>query len=250
MALPLSHLLMTSFYLWFWAVGFGANTIVLADPSDIFRVSVAELLPIYFSGFIVPGMLVLWRWTWKHPTAAHATDSIENPEVRASQAQRDNQMRFLIVASCVFIAALGTFGIWMNYQRGWAIFPVALYTLNGPAIAILYRLNAKYQLDTVPWEVLLLVVNLIIAAMTTGIAKGQTARHAEYEHLVSRRVHCGDNLILRRNADLYLAVTPDDRRVFLDLDCQVKLTVPAARAPHTARLRWTPLPWIEFIPEK
>lgn len=45
--IPAVHVALCYLYLFFWQLGFAANVILFSEPTDIFRISIVGILPIY-----------------------------------------------------------------------------------------------------------------------------------------------------------------------------------------------------------
>lgn len=103
---PLGHVLVAAIYLWSWFSGFGANLSILADPKDVFGLSIRELVPIYVTALLLPVLSLSWRYSRAAPTADHVAAQIQNASDREVLVSRHARVRRRIFWGSVAVAAV------------------------------------------------------------------------------------------------------------------------------------------------
>lgn len=236
-AVPLTHLIITSVYLLCYCIGFGGNVGAFISVDDVFSTSLTQVAPIYVTGLLFPGLLILWRHSWKYPYEADRIAAMEDP-VR----QRQAALHLKVVQSALFVTALVSLAIALvrigdAYLRATHIpvFTLSILTFTfGPII--LGRYLGRGKITWRVYEVATLALMFSASALASGVDRGQSDRIRDYASLSEVRPMCGDYAVLRKISGQMLAAGPRNERVLLDEDCNqiVEFQNPAPRG----YLRW------------
>ena len=239
-ALPVIHLLVASLYTWAWLAGFGANVSVLADPRDLFSVSISKLVTVYLIGLVLPTAQSIFMHK-RFKGDSNIKGALSSTSYRFKAAD-------YAVMSCVwFVISFSIFGIYDLQHRGYSQGLQMLIVSSLVGIVCYKFVIDHIELDGGSYRAINVGVGLLFSAIGFGLSDGNTARYSGYEAYHPRLVRCGENLVLRRFGDYYIAIARDDSKVVVDLECKIVMSIPKVRGKARREFHWNPYPHIHYV---
>jgi hypothetical protein len=228
-AIPVAHILGSAFFLWSYCLGFGANLVVHASASDLFSVSVSDMVRVYALSLVLPLSITLMRVTSATPYAVDMANAL--PQDQQPRAHSLNKkMRTLINWSAVaifFICVVrAAYDLYYGDQFPYHVLWVALQL---PATVALMTLCERRNYSGHTFEAGTLIGGFIISLFCIGATKGQSDRFIIYKNAVSTHTSFAENVVLRQISSKYLAILPDNTRALISEDCKVAFRVPTPR---------------------
>ena len=212
-ALPILHILCASLFLSGYCMGFGAGISAFVSPTDLFSVSIGQLVPAY----ILAGVSLLFS------TAARSGETI-------SAKSRERKRREIRVFTCAFLFTYAVFPLiyfaWEYFHRQ---YPLPIIMLAFPMMALLLGgviINGIGRLSRFEFLAIMSVAVLMICLTMFGAQKGHSARYSKYADTVRQSASCNRYVIIRQFSDIYLAVAPNGSKLFIDKECKARFLIP------------------------
>lgn len=228
-AIPVAHILGSAFFLWSYCLGFGANLVVHASASDLFSVSVSDMVRVYALSLVLPLAVTLMRVTSATPYAVNMANALPQ-EQQPSAHSRNKKMRSGInwFAAAIFVICLvrAAHDIYSGNQFPYTILWVALQL---PATVAWMTFSERRNYSGYTFEAGTLIGGFMISLFCIGATKGQSDRFILYKDAVGSHTSCARNVVLRQISGKYLAIQPDNARSLISEDCKVAFRVPPPR---------------------
>jgi hypothetical protein len=238
-ALPAAHLLVASLYTWGWLAGFGANVAVLADPRDLFSVSMSKLVIVYAISLVVPVVQsVLMFRGWKRGGAG------SDGAISGALTPRFTSWVLVAIFGLLLAALLLCFDLLHRGQpQGLAMLMLAQLAAIPTGKFLIDHLTLQHS----EFQAVSVAVGLLFGSLGFGVADGNFARYATYGVKEGQVIECGDKLVLRRFGENYIGIAPGDRKVVTGLECKVVMVVPPVRKDAARQFHWRPYPHFHYV---
>lgn len=236
--LPVAHLLVASLYTWAWLAGFGANVAVLADPRDLFSVSISQLVTVYVVGLLFPTaqMVLMWKY-W---------DSGRAPQ-NGEESPASRKFKRLLAFALVVLFTLSLCACFDLRYRGWAQGLAMMLTAQIGGVLVTKFVADHVEFGRATYQLASILIGLLAAAMGFGLSDGNLSRYQTYEGQKDRLARCGEVLVQRRFGENYVGVKPQDRHVVTDLECKVTMTIPPVSGEARREFHWRPYPHVHYV---
>lgn len=227
---PIAHALVCFVFLYGYSTGFGANIGAFFAVTDIFAVSLNDLVVVYASGFLVPLLAISNQLKPDYKSFVQTVyESGNQTSIRNIKLIHKSLsvVIFLILAlSFVFMIVFSALAIKYDYRLPFLYIGIFL-----PLVLALswFSFSASLKTTFATDQFIAVVLTLFSTALVLGMATGQTERRASRDSFADYRVMCGNLVVLRAADERFIAVDPKNRRLMVNEDCQTKFVVPFRR---------------------
>lgn len=228
-AIPIAHILGSAFFLYSYCLGFGANIVAYASASDLVSVSINDMVPVYVLSLIVPLLITVGRLSSPHPYAVDKVNSL--PVEQRAKGHSDNRKfrRVVIITAIVgFVICVGllSWNLWNGNQ-----FPYRLIWIGSqlPGTILWMIFCEKRGYSNWTYEAGAILSGFVAALFCIGAGNGQADRFIPYKVAKNSHTACSKAVVLRQLSGRFLAIMPDNSRVFISDDCKIKFTVPVPK---------------------
>lgn len=236
--LPVAHLLVASTYSWGWMAGFGANVSVLADPRDLFAVSISKLVWVYAVGLFLPvAQHLMMSRRFGAPYGG-----VSDPQAHAAPGMK-------AIPFILWGVLIVTLMLCLHAQSSGKSQAIFLLTAANVAGLIAYKFLIDYiEFEGQTFRLANFGVGLLAASIGFGLADGNWARYATYKSYAARLPHCGKVLVQRRFGEFYVTIAKDDAKVVVDLKCEPVMRFPSVSQAARPQITWSPYPQLRYVP--
>lgn len=228
-AIPVAHILGSAFFLWSYCLGFGANLVVYASASDLFSVSISDMVRVYALALLLPLVVTLFRVTSATPYAVDMANALPADQQPAAHAANKTVRTILNWVALAILLVFGgrTFyqclvGEQFPYTTLWA-------ALQIPAVMQWMMFCEKRDYGTWTFESGAISLGFIIAIFCLGATKGQSDRFLLYRSASATHTLCSQSVVLRQISGKFLAILPNGSRALISESCKVIFKVPPPR---------------------
>jgi hypothetical protein len=225
--MPIIHIAIASIFIFSYCAGFGAHFSAFESPSDIFRISVGDLIGLYITILLGPAVITIVRVTSPTPYAQDIVNAILEPEAKGKAQNVLNRTRLWLFIGLILLTIIGMYSIYFQIEQNKAIIFLGLFA---PAVAWTaigtWWLGNRLKLTNLTLETIGLVIYIGLSAIHSGLNSGQSERHLSYNAKSDRYPYCGKNQIVRRVSDYYLVILPNGQKALADEKCDLKIAIP------------------------
>ena len=220
-AISTAHLSVCIVYLLGYTVGFGQRLIYLTSPSDIFRVSLADLSYIYANSALLL-FITARNITSKVPYLEDKINLIQDRERKYTKLGNLHKTRrifkFFVFSYILINLAAAVYCIFTNS----VLAPIFFSAI--PLILVPFSQNfvmERFQIDHRVYEIASFLLFIIITAFANGILFGKSDVQVKYKDILHNSFHCNNYAIIRSISDNYVAVSIEDNKVLIDKECKL-----------------------------
>lgn len=226
-AIPVAQILGSAFFLWSYCLGFGANLVAHASATDLFSVSISDMVRVYAVSLIFPLSITLMRVTSATPYAADMVNALPIDQQASARATNRKFRIFINVISIVVFLFFGGRVIY-EYISG-KQFPYAQLwiAIQIPSVVVWMKFCEVRNFSNWTFESGALIGGFLISIFCTGAIKGQSDRFLSYEQARATHTYCSKSVVLRQLSTKYLAIQPDGSRALISEDCKAIFGIPA-----------------------
>lgn len=220
-ALPLFHILVSSFYLIGVTNGFGHNVGSFVNIDNIINVGIHKVAYVYLAMLVYPAFLMYNRYNTDKPYKQDVVNAITDDSLRAeSQKQLDTERR-VIFWSSIFLTLLLLFNVYRYYTQTQIISGVYIFfALQIPIAFVLIHFQKRYGWKNQLRDSLELMLFTGAFAYALGFTDGQKDLKLPYS-MLDHSTECADGVKLRSSVgDFHIGVTPLNQRVILS-NCDI-----------------------------
>lgn len=228
-AIPVAHVLGSAFFLWSYCLGFGANLVVHASASDLFSVSVSDMVRVYALSLVLPLAVTLMRVTSATPYAvdmANALPQEQQPRAHSLNKKMRRSLNWFAAGIFAVCFARSAYDLYIGNQFPYTILWIALQL---PATVAWMTFSERRSYSGYTFEAGTLIGGFIISLFCIGATKGQSDRFVLYKDALGTHTSCARNIVLRQISGKYLAILPNNARALISEDCKVVFRVPPPR---------------------
>lgn len=215
--IPSMHLLICLGYIFFYNYSFGYGLSHFSGLSDIFSVSLSEIVPTY--------LLLIASAAVGAGTAFRATR--RNTAARKPRTLKEADLLDKIVLAPILFMMLMWIGLFWAYAYAydiyfWSLLFNALYTL---ILLLFYYISFFPGRPPSITGTSILAVVLVLNVASNAVGAAFIDRTTSYAQAKDKHSWCARYVIIRAMSDKFLAVAPDESRVIIDSDCKIRFIV-------------------------
>jgi hypothetical protein len=228
-AIPVAHILGSAFFLWSYCLGFGANLVVHASASDLFSVSVSDMVGVYGLSLVLPLSMTLMRVTSATPYAvdmANALPQHKQPRAHLLNRKLRRLINWFAIAIFVICSTRATYDFYYGHQFSYTMLWAALQI---PTTIGWMTFCERRNYSSYTFEAGTLLGGFAVSLFCIGATKGQIDRFTLYSEAAKTHTSCGKNVVLRQVSSKFLAILPNNTRALISEDCKVAFRVPPPR---------------------
>lgn len=241
---PLFHLLLCAAFLCGYSAGFGAGIGGLFSVSDLFSLSLTDLIFLYIFGLLFPALFIAPHFQPNFvPLATRLARSNDPSDAQLLKFLRKTINWFLVALAAIWLLFLiPAIGLAIMYDQR-----IPYSDISGviPAVVTFFwlkyssNLTTKFRTDLITAALL----SLIAGAMFFGLARGQEERRYSVDNFSTSYLKCGTMTVLRPISSRFLALDRYGRRWVIDESCKPIFHVPDRPAfqkvtPIELLVRW------------
>lgn len=228
-AIPVAHILGSAFFLWSYCLGFGANLVVYASASDLFSVSISDMVRVYAISLAIPVALTLIRMTSATPYAVDMANALPQDKQESAHTFNRYMRSFLNWVSLVIFAIFALRTGYMIYDGKQFPYMTLWIALQIPATTAWMSFCEQRGYSGYIFEAGSLIGGFMVALFCIGANKGQSDRFILYNSAIKTHTTCDKTIVLRQISNKYLAILPGNSRALIAEDCKVLFRVPPPR---------------------
>lgn len=228
-AIPVAHILGSALFLWSYCLGFGANLVVFASASDLFSVSISDMVRVYALSLLLPLVLTLTRLTSATPYAVDMVNALPPDQQAGAHGATRRVRSFLNWGAVAIFLLFGGRAIYEYLSDRQFPYLTVWVTLQIPGSMLWMAFCEKRNFSNWTFESGILLGGFIISLICIGTTKGQNDRFLPYTDAVITHTSCSKLVVLRQISSKYLAILPDGSRALISEDCKVVFRVPRPR---------------------
>lgn len=228
-AIPVAHILGSAFFLWSYCLGFGANLVAHASATDLFSVSISDMVRVYAVSLIFPLSITLMRVTSATPYAVDMVNALPiDKQISARSIHHKTRIFINFISIFIFVFFSGrTIYEYISDKQ----FPYAelWFAIQIPSVVLWMKFCEVRGFSNWTFESGALIGGFLISIFFTGAIKGQSDRFISYEQAKVTHTYCSKSVVLRQLSNKYLAILPDGSRALISEDCKAIFGIPAPR---------------------
>lgn len=226
---PLIHLIICFIYISGYSLGFGGGIGSIFSISDIFSISLTDLIFVYIIGFIFPIISLSDHLTISEEEEAELRASRDYLAVSKKLIISGDMMRYLILSSMAAFVVLLSTEFFLAFYLNELIPYVNIQVSSLFALPFILRVSGPSVSSRLKKRTLLVIaVGLVTSALALGLAQGQKERRYPISSF-SNRITCNDMIILRSVTQKYIAISANGNRVIIDEKCELLFKLPVRR---------------------
>ncbi|WHO37260.1 hypothetical protein PMI04_011825 [Sphingobium sp. AP49] len=228
-AIPVAHILGSALFLWSYCLGFGANIVVYASASDLFSVSISDMVRVYVLSLLFPLVITLTRLTSATPYAVDMANALPLDQQAGAHATNRKMRKFLNWIAIAIFLIFGGRALYEYLSDEQFPYPTIWVAFQVPVLIAWMVLCEKREFGNWTFESGALLGGFVLSLFCIGATKGQSDRFLPYADALTTHTTCSKSVVLRQISSKYLAILPDGSRVLISEDCKVVFRVPKPR---------------------
>ncbi|NVE95133.1 hypothetical protein [Altererythrobacter lutimaris] len=214
--IPALHIFCCFVYLFFYYYSFGNGLIYFASPTEVFSVSLAEVAPLYLFGGL--GLII---GAWSYQTDDQIESRHSKAGARVAKGLKYSQHAFVGLLALALLV-VGAVSSMIEGYIFWflMIFPLVLLFASSLSAFAVHKGLTVNAIMPIFW-----LSFAFISVSLNGLEDGQYASLVRVELDSISGPRCHEKVILKDDADSFLAVDKDNNRLIVDKECATKFKV-------------------------
>lgn len=230
--IPAIHIASCGIYIVGYSVGFQDQIASLFSPSDFITITFNNLVLLYTSSIILPGLIVLMRHRTGATYAQDSIDAASDEKVRTALQKQLSFMRGLIKIFLVltFLFSLAII-LLTAYLNAFPRYQILLVMLTLSFSVLFYGEAGRHNIHGLRAELAWIGLVFFVAVFGFALDQGIRDRRLSYDDLGNSYFYCKNLKVLSPVGVYYIAVEKGGRRFIINDECKAIFAFNKKEAP-------------------